>query len=58
MSEFNSDFPPLDDFSTSSNTNLDSDPTTDFLAREQAVLGEFKKKTKKTISQSYFCKCV
>ena len=36
MSEFNSDYPPLD---TSSNTNLDSDPTTDFLAREQAVLG-------------------
>jgi hypothetical protein len=39
MSEFNSEYPPLDDFSTSSNTNLESDPTADFLAREQAILG-------------------
>uniref|UniRef100_A0A1D1Z0I6 Clathrin light chain n=1 Tax=Anthurium amnicola TaxID=1678845 RepID=A0A1D1Z0I6_9ARAE len=41
MSEFGSDFPPLEDFSTSSNTNanLETDPTADFLAREQALLG-------------------
>jgi len=38
MSEF-SDYPPLEDFPTSSNTNLESDPTADFLAREQAILG-------------------
>ncbi|CAG8665576.1 12708_t:CDS:2 [Funneliformis mosseae] len=40
MSNFDSDFPPLEDFPPSSNTNLESDPTADFLAREQAVLGE------------------
>jgi len=39
MSEFSSDFPPLEDLPTSSNTNLESDPTADFLAREQAILG-------------------
>ena len=41
MSDFNSDFPPLDEDFPSSNTNvnLESDPTADFLAREQALLG-------------------
>ena len=39
MSDSTTDFPPLEDFSASSNTNLDSDPTADLLAREQAILG-------------------
>jgi hypothetical protein len=39
MSEFSSEFPPIEDYPTSSNTNLESDPAADFLAREQAVLG-------------------
>ncbi|CAG8576960.1 3178_t:CDS:2 [Ambispora gerdemannii] len=36
------DFPVLDGFTTNSNSNvnLSSDPTADFLAREQALLGE------------------
>ncbi|CAG8484308.1 10893_t:CDS:2 [Ambispora leptoticha] len=34
------DFPALEGFTTSSNLNLSSDPTADFLAREQATLGE------------------
>ncbi|CAG8780768.1 17608_t:CDS:2 [Cetraspora pellucida] len=40
MADFNTDFPPIEDYSTSSNTLLDSDPTANFLAREQAVLGD------------------
>ncbi|RIA78955.1 clathrin light chain [Glomus cerebriforme] len=40
MSDFNSEFPPLEDFSTpNKNASLESDPTADFLAREQAILG-------------------
>jgi hypothetical protein len=37
MSEFGSEFPPLEDFPTSSNTNANLE--SDFLAREQALLG-------------------
>ncbi|KAG9286322.1 hypothetical protein G9A89_014309 [Geosiphon pyriformis] len=35
-----SDFPPMEEFSSGSSINLDSDPTADFLAREQAILGD------------------
>ncbi|CAG8578605.1 11983_t:CDS:2 [Racocetra fulgida] len=40
MADFDTEFPPIEDHSISSNTLLDSDPTADFLAREQAVLGD------------------
>lgn len=39
MTDFSSDFPPLEDFPTSSNTNENANLESDFLAREQAVLG-------------------
>ncbi|CAI2172923.1 163_t:CDS:2 [Funneliformis geosporum] len=56
MSNFDSDFPPLEDFSPSSNTNFESDPTANFLAREQAVLGDdaalFSNTTNHTITST------
>ncbi|CAB4388832.1 unnamed protein product [Rhizophagus irregularis] len=39
MTDFSSEFPPLEDFPTSSNTNENANLESDFLAREQAVLG-------------------
>ncbi len=52
MTDFESDFPALGEFSTS-NTNLESDPAADFLAREQAILGdEFSNATNHTITST------
>ncbi|RHZ53033.1 hypothetical protein Glove_452g20 [Diversispora epigaea] len=39
MDDFSADFPPLEDFTTTSNATLNSDLATDFLTREQEVLG-------------------
>ncbi|CAG8611419.1 9897_t:CDS:2 [Diversispora eburnea] len=39
MDDFSAEFPPLEDFTTTSNATLNSDLATDFLAREQEVLG-------------------